>query len=229
MLKKVYEFLEKTEEGKAMLAILKEDVETFKDADAKARLAEKEKNKLVKELEALKPLKEKLEAAGIDVDDIENLKKGYEGKTELEKQIQQLTKQINTITKSLENEKSEKERIEKQSKSDKLKSEFGSSLKDVFGKMGDVIAENMISRGSLKFDDKGQIIYETPEGVYTKSDAIEMLKVEYKDHIVTRNSGSNFTPPKHNLPVGPDGKVDYSKMSAQNLLLAGLNKQSTGA
>ena len=76
-LKKVYEFLEKSEDGKAILALLKEEVEQFKDIDAKSRLAEKQLTALNKEVTELKEIKEKLDKAGIDPDELEGLKKKY--------------------------------------------------------------------------------------------------------------------------------------------------------
>ena len=117
----------------------------------------------------------------------------------------------------MEVEKAEKEKLAGESKLTKLKADIGGDLKTVFGKFGDILAENLISKGQIKFDDKGEVIYETAAGIYKKSEAVDMLKTEYKDHIVTKPSGSNFLPPAR----GGNGDVsaaDMAKMSSSELL-----------
>jgi predicted RNase H-like nuclease (RuvC/YqgF family) len=224
-MKKVYEALEKVQGGAEIIEMLKEELKVYNDLDAKSRLTEKKIDKLTKEIGDLEKIKTKLEESGIDLDDLDNLKKAGTEKTGLESMVSKLQKQMETLQQTVTQERSEKEKITAQARTERLKNDFLGDVTPIFGKFGGILVDNLVTKGALKYDDNGAIVYETPEGIYGKSQALDILKKEYQENILPSGRGSGLNPPKPNAGYAPEQK-DTSKMSSRELFEMGLKKDS---
>lgn len=221
-LKKVYEFLEKAEGGQDVMAMLKAELEDFREQDAKIRLAEKQIRKLTRESTELEDLKGKLESAQIDLENLEKYKESGNKEDQYTTKIKLLTTQISDLQKKFEDTEKAKQDLENKSKTDTLKSSFVADLSPSFGKMADVLIEREILKGNLKLDEEGKAIYQTEKGIYDKTAALELLKKNYKEHILPGKSGSDMDPPGNT----DDADIDTNKnMSAHDLLLKGYKQR----
>lgn len=205
-IKKVYEALETLENGSDLVDIVKGEIQGKADLEAGKRLFEKEKKALSEALEAEKTKLQKIADAGIDIENVDEIKTALTGKSEIEKSMITMQKQMKQLSDKLDASEKEKVQLENQRKAASLKADFGNTLNGIFGeKFGDTLIKTLIAEGSLKYDDAGKPIYETEKGVYSKEDAIEMLKGEYKDYIRSTDHGSGSPPPAgKGVPKGVD-------------------------
>lgn len=205
-IKTVYEALETMDNGSELVDIVKGELGKVVDLEAKLRLKDKELASTAEKFEATNTQMEELKAKA---------EENTQGKTEFEKQLNTLQKQINTMTERLETSEKEKANIENERKTASLKADFGNSLNSMFGeKFGDTLTKNMIAEGSLKYDDNGKVIFENEKGVYSKDEALEIIKGEYKDYLRPSGGGSGSPPPKPNTRAR-DGKSFADMDSAE--------------
>jgi len=225
-MKKVYEALEKVHGGAEIIEMLKEELKVYNDLDAKSRLTEKKIDKLTKEIGDLEKIKAKLDDAGIDIDDLDKLKTAGAEKTDMEKTLSKLQKQMEALNQTVMQERTEKESISKQARLDKLRTEVSSDLSGVFGKFGGVLADNLVSKGAFKYDENGVVIYETAEGIYQKQQALDILKKEYAENLLPSGRGSGLPPSRsqggYNTP-----NIDIDKMSPSEIFRMELEKSLT--
>jgi hypothetical protein len=221
-MKKVFEALEVLDGGKEIIVMLKEELSVYNDLDAKSRLSEKKIDKLQREIADLEKIKATLDEHEINLDDIPNLKNSGKEKTDVEKTLSKVMKQMETMQKTIDIERAEKETISKQAKTQKLHSEISSELSGIFKKsFASNLTDNLIAKGSVKYDDAGTIVFEMNDGIYSKAQAIDILKKDYEDQIAPTGKGSGMNPPKAGTNYGM-GQVDTSKMSSRELFEIGL-------
>ena len=225
--KKLYEALESTEEGKKVAEEFKGEFGKLKDSDAKARKLEGELQKIMAKMAEMEktgkapPVEEDDDAD----DDAPPAAKPKKGKSEAEINYEKLIKKMNATTAKLEEAEKRQKETEQRVRSEKLRGDFGGRMREIFGKFGAAEAENLINRGIVKLDESGAIIYETADKIHSLDEAIELLKVEHKEYMVTKQTGSNITPPsspKTAIP-GATGKTteELDKMSASALFVLG--------
>jgi len=231
-LKEIYEFLEASEDGKRLLESSKTELDTLKGAEAKSRKIEKDYQKASAQLAELAELRKKIEDAGIDPDDpAASLKPS--GKPESDKEVATLRKQLNALTEKLETEKKSREQTEQRARTEKLRNDFGAALREPMGKYGEILAENLISKGLVKHDESGAVVYEVGDKCYAVAEAVELLKTEHKDFLVPKQAGSNLPPPAGrsgapaaNPNLGGKTGDEISKTSSQQWLKMGLTAQT---
>ena len=224
-LKKVYEYLEAQEGGKDILETLKVELEGFREQDAKIRLTEKEIRKLNREIAEYEGIKAKLDEYEIDANNLDEFVQSRDKGNTMSTELKKMQTQIKTLQDTLSETETRKKELEQKSLQDQLKSTFTSELSPVFGRMADVLVEREILKGNLKLDEEGNPVYETEKGLYDKTSAIELIKKEYKDHIIRGKNGSNLNPSRSE---DDKVKIDYDKLSASELLQIGLKQRSQG-
>jgi hypothetical protein len=208
-MKKVYEALEKMEGGSEIIAMLKKEVEGRDHAEAAQRI----------ELRDARSELEKYKAIG-EIEDLDTMiKSGGKEKSDLEKQLQKLTKQFDGLQQTLANERSEKEKIEKRSKIDRVKADMMPDFQKTFGKLGGALLDNLINSEKIRYDETGSLIIETDKGIFGKSEGFDYIKKEYADSIVPNNAGSKLPPPSKSVDGFDFSRVneDMSKMSSIEL------------
>lgn len=227
-LEKVYSFLESTEGGEELKESLKGEFEKLKDADAKARIATKHQKDIMEKYNQVQAIIDKITGAGIDIDKIEDYAKAGSEKTTLEQEVAKLNSKVSSFQKMFEDERKDKERIESERKNEKLKSHYTSKLSGDFGKMADILVENLVTKGKIKYDDTGTPIYEDEKGlVYSDSDSIDILKKTYSEYIAPKGNGSGI-PPRVGVRDYTANDVDISKMSASQKIEYGLKSLEDG-
>lgn len=199
-IKKLYELLEQSDEGKALAEEVKAEFGKLKDADAKARKTEADMQKLSAQLAALE--KGKLGEDEEDDDEPAPGKKSGKASDAVADQLKLMQKQMKAMSDELKAAKTATEETKKQARTEKLRADFGGKLRENFGKFGETLADNLIMRGAVKVDDgTGSIVYETGDKAYDLDSAIELLKSEHKEYLVTKVAGSNLNPPRASAPV----------------------------
>jgi DNA-binding protein H-NS len=235
-IKALFEFLEKAEGGKEIAEGVKGEIEKLRDAEAKNRKMEGENKTLAKQLEELAKIKEKLEASGLDPDNLPKPKAPGDGgpdKSAYEKELAGMKAKMDKLALALDASEKARQESERKAQVEKLRNDFGVTMRETFGKAGDLLTENLIARNALKFDEAGSIVYETGDKILDRDTAVETLKTEYKELLAAKPTGSNAPPPPRGTPPGgpPAGKSvdEMMKMSPQQLFALGLQLEGGAA
>lgn len=226
-LEKVYEFLENVEGGEDIKLLLKGEVDTMKDADARARISAKKEKEILEKYNQSKAILDKIQNSGIDLDKIEEYAKAGIEKSTLEQQVASLNSKVSAFQKMVEEERRDKERIETERKVEKIKNHYTSKLSGDFGKMAEILVENLVTKGRIKYDENGLPVYEDEKGlVYTDSESVDILKKSYSEYILPKGSGSGIAP--RTGTKQRDEGIDVSKMTAAQKIEYGLKSLEQG-
>lgn len=202
--KELYEFLEKTEEGTAIIETVKSGFKEYDDTEAKLRLANKEIEELKLSVE---------EAEKIKTDSNKHVEKN----TTLEQKIAELT----GIVEKMNSDKAEADKRIAEAEADKriqrIKSETSDDLKKAFGSLtGNLLVDNYINNGSLTYSTEDQLMFTHEGKVYTgKEQVMEAIRTVHKEDIKGSDGAGTVGGSK-----GSAGVVDTSNMSAKENFLA---------
>jgi len=192
--KKVYEFLETSDEGKEILSEVKESVKSFDDVEAKLRLSNKDRDEAIAKVTDLESKtttvnteKSKLEQ------DFETLQ-GKFNKIELDKEAD---------TKAL-NEAKSAQRIQS------IKDNVSTDMSTMFGaRLGGLMTNEYITDGSLSINEDGVRTLKVNGALYEGDEVIEQIRTMNPNDVVGEAGTGTTGGVKASAKV-----VDVSNLSA---------------
>lgn len=184
--KEIYTQLEGIEGGEAIRDALKE-------------LFQSDDKKLQEQVDAQSTLKKELEGYTSTIEELKKASEGAVPKTEMEKQISEMQKSLETIMAERDEAQQKAQQAEQEKKTNALKDYFSKPVADAFGAKNTEMAVGYgISSGAIKYDDDGNMIYNDKTG----DEAIEAFRAD-NSHLIQNKghgtTGGDITPPKDDL------------------------------
>lgn len=219
-MKDVYDYLEKSEDGKSMVDILKAEIRDRNTLEAEARTARSEMNAIKEQMDGLKPVLDILSKESITVDGLSAMvNKSREGESEMDK----LRRDIETLGMKLED--SEKKRQEAEEARTAAKQEtLNASLKDAFSRELEGLdptykndhLELGITKGKFRMDENNQPLGEFDGSLVSPKVYAEKLRAQ-SPHLFKAADGAGSEPSRYDTNTSR-----YEGMSANNLIGEGL-------
>jgi hypothetical protein len=198
-MKKVYDFLEESEEGKGLISIIKGELSEVSDTGKKLRDAKRDLEDLQKVVDASKELIDMAKAEGITADSlktmVENSRKGESDTDVLRREIKQL-QDARAEDKRIAKEADERaNKLTQETNNTKLKNTFAEAIGNINDRIKNADIDLAISKGDIKFDENGEAT-----GLYKgewldKKTFSEKYRADNQDFIQGPN-GAGSTPPK---------------------------------
>lgn len=209
-IKKVYDFLEGSEEGKALVDILRSAVKDTNDLEAQARTAKIAKDAAEEQLTKINPILDILKQNSLDENGIKELiTKKNENLTvdeKVEARLKQLSLELDNVKGELKETKEAKTTLEKKEQKDGLKKQFSDVMKNIIPSALNDHLELKFASGELTYDSENKPVVEHGGKFYDPSSYWEVFKTERPDYVKGSKGPGND-------PTNVDGKPPLDNKS----------------
>jgi len=192
--KKVYEFLETSDEGKEILSEVKESVKSFDDVEAKLRLSNKDRDEAIAKVTDLESKTTTVNTEKSKLEQDFEILQGKFNKIELDKEAD---------TKAL-NEAKSAQRIQS------IKDNVSTDMSTMFGaRLGGLMTNEYITDGSLSINEDGVRTLKVNGALYEGDEVIEQIRTMNPNDVVGESGTGTTGGVKASAKV-----VDVSNLSA---------------
>jgi len=192
--KKVYEFLETSDEGKEILSEVKESVKSFDDVEAKLRLSNKDRDEAIAKVTDLESKTTTVNTEKSKLEQDFEILQGKFNKIELDKEAD---------TKAL-NEAKSAQRIQS------IKDNVSTDMSTMFGaRLGGLMTNEYITDGSLSINEDGVRTLKVNGALYEGDEVIEQIRTMNPNDVVGEAGTGTTGGVKASAKV-----VDVSNLSA---------------